>query len=352
MWPGIVAVRSGREEPWLLMAFCLGFLSPLANAAPMVTTFDVPGATETDPWCINTLGAVAGDYEGADGSSHGFIRAPDGTITKFDPPGSTSTEIMSIDGRGTISGNFLRGGVLHGFIRSPDGKLISFDPPGSIHTTVWSRNGEKGLVVGYYNDNAGLQHGFTRDLGGKITVFDAPGSSETFAYGVNSSGTVIGTYLDGHRAYHGFLRDAAGNFTTFDAPGASSLPNRGTFATAINNAGVIVGGFSRPGGNPPYRAFIRSPDGTILILDVRRETGRSLSVECAVNENANGDITSCYDQLGRSFGFIRTASGAIQKFKVPGSYNTVPLGINNHGAVTGYFLPSRTSRPSGFIRSP
>ena len=57
---------------------------PGAHAkAGTVTTFDVPGCTSTNPTAINPDGAITGYYSDVSFVTHGFLRAPDGTITTF-----------------------------------------------------------------------------------------------------------------------------------------------------------------------------------------------------------------------------------------------------------------------------
>jgi hypothetical protein len=59
------------------------------NHQPTFTAFDPPGSAATFPKSNNPAGAITGLYDDASGVSHGFLRAPDGTITTFDVPGST-----------------------------------------------------------------------------------------------------------------------------------------------------------------------------------------------------------------------------------------------------------------------
>src|ERR1700757_2593581 len=119
-----------------------GFLRARDGA---ITTFDVPGAG-TGPFegthavSINPAGAVAGRYVDASDVSHGFLRAPDGTITTFDAPGAGTgpgqgTLVDAVDGlnpAGGISGLSIDASdVSHGFVRAPDGTITVFDAPGA-----------------------------------------------------------------------------------------------------------------------------------------------------------------------------------------------------------------------------
>ena len=66
---------------------------------------------------INSKGEITGWCENTNGTSHGFLRAPDGTFTVFDPPGYTGTFPTGINSAGTIIGVVNQG---HGFVRMED----------------------------------------------------------------------------------------------------------------------------------------------------------------------------------------------------------------------------------------
>ena len=121
-------VKVGRLA-WgkLSVALCALALS-LTAAAQTIITFDVPGALNTQPQAINNSGAITGGYRASDGTVHGFLRAPDGSLVSFDPPGSTFTFGQSINSRGEIAGSYLDAAdVYHGFLRARDGSFTTFD---------------------------------------------------------------------------------------------------------------------------------------------------------------------------------------------------------------------------------
>jgi len=53
---------------------------------------------------IDNAGTIAGGYSDGSGTSHGFIRAADGTIATFNVKGSSSTDIYTINVKGVIAG--------------------------------------------------------------------------------------------------------------------------------------------------------------------------------------------------------------------------------------------------------
>jgi hypothetical protein len=103
--------------------------------AATITTFDAPGAGTgqfqgTQAFSINQALAIAGYYIDTGGTTHCFLRAPNGTFTlpNIDPPGSIgSTEFgpsgtapIVINPTGAIAGNYYdANGGLHGFLRAP-----------------------------------------------------------------------------------------------------------------------------------------------------------------------------------------------------------------------------------------
>ncbi len=76
-------------------------------------------ATDTYAFGINKSGAIAGSYENKDGSGHGFVRAPDGTITTVDVPGASFAGPTSINNKGQVTGTVESNGVQMGFIGKP-----------------------------------------------------------------------------------------------------------------------------------------------------------------------------------------------------------------------------------------
>jgi hypothetical protein len=109
--------------------------------------------------------------------------------TVFDPPGSVGTYAYSMSDKGAIAGDYDDGTTTHGFVRAPDGTITSFDVPNSISTTAW-RISAKGAITGYYDNGFGLS-GFVRAVHGTFASFDPRNSEETFPYGINADGTML-----------------------------------------------------------------------------------------------------------------------------------------------------------------
>ncbi len=63
-----------------------------------------------------------------------------------------------------------------------------------------------GQAVGSYFDNGGAAHGFLWRGGSDFTVIDYPGAKSTFASGINDSGVIVGSYFGGGTfARHGLI---------------------------------------------------------------------------------------------------------------------------------------------------
>src|ERR1041385_8275976 len=214
-------------------AFIAPFNSPSVSAKALITKFDPPDSVRAFVAGINDSGAIAGDYLDSLHRTHGFVRAPDGTITTFDEPAAGKkrvdcTCVRGMNNAGDLTGyytNQSKDAALHAYVRAADGTFIEFDVPDSIRTVGIAINAE-GAVAGYYNDAAATAHGFLRGPAGDFTTFDPPKSEETIVTGINDGGAITGWYSDPKGRHHGFVRTADGAIATFDAPGAV-----GTFAS-------------------------------------------------------------------------------------------------------------------------
>src|SRR5215469_14771854 len=145
------------------------------TSAGTFVTFDVPGATSTNPASINKAGAISGSYFDAGGLPHGFLRTSDGTITPFDAPGAAGgTAALGINPAGTIVGEvasdpaYITG---PGFLRTPNGTITEFGPPFAKVTQAYVINPD-GVAAGAFLSYKGGVHGFLRAPNGTITTFD------------------------------------------------------------------------------------------------------------------------------------------------------------------------------------
>jgi hypothetical protein len=235
-------------------------------------TFNTPDFGGGNGDAINLWGVMVGNFlKLSDPNSlaflhyHGFLLRPNGSMTVFDPPGSTMTEIppaRAINDFGAVTGDFwvcstdLSTCAVHGFIRNADGKYISFDAPGSNPDpnvgggTYPQAINALGEVTGYYGDSNAVFHGFVRRADGRITTFDFPTTCTktatppedcafegTFPSAVNVLGQVVGTYAGEDGNPYGFLREVDGTIKKVAVPNAGDVLQ----IQAINDFGQMTG---------------------------------------------------------------------------------------------------------------
>lgn len=91
-----------------------GFLWQLGSS---LTTFDVAGATGTQPSGVNSNGTVVGSYQDASFTYHGFARTPAGVVYTFSIPGAIATFAVGINDSGVIAGSYQGASYeSHGFL--------------------------------------------------------------------------------------------------------------------------------------------------------------------------------------------------------------------------------------------
>jgi len=298
------AIRPLSARPWKsLAAVAFGLLLTvpgLTQAQYSFTTIDVPNATATAV-NANSPNAIAGQFDGADGNTHGFV-LNNGSFATIDVPGAGLTIINGINAPGQLVGTYVAGGMVHSFFDN-NGSFTTLDPPGSTRTQGGSINA-KGLVVGTYRgifqtgDTTQTRHGFFWS-NGTFTTFNVPGNDPvlgTVAMGINDVGAVVGDYVDAKDGKRkGFLRSSNGGFATIDVPGADL-----TIGEGINNPGTIVGVYVANGN---LHGFVLN-NGVFMTVDVPDSSGNAQQTE--INSiNAKGEIVGFYlDSNGVQHGFL------------------------------------------------
>lgn len=333
-----------------IFALAAFLLTPAGAASYDFVTFTGPGGADIYPNAINNSGQVVGTFTDSAGASHGFLRSADGTsLTVIDVPGATSTAAVSINNGGWVAGSFVTAGTVagsvyspgtRGFRLSPNGSLTIIDAPGANSTVVRQIN-SNGLMVGEYLDSVGT-HGFVLAADGKtFTTFDT-GFGDTEPFGINDNGDVVGgIYVEDGNDRHGWLRSAAGVFTFFPV-------GNSTAATAINNAGQIVGYYYNS--FPETCAFLRSADGSTYTELVA--PGATISPGCSsvAGINNSGEIVGAF---GGTYD-VRYADGTYDSIVVPGTSSAVTA-INDAGQMVGSFrvqLSDGKLHTYGFIPVP
>jgi hypothetical protein len=293
------------------------------SAGGAITDFGAPDPETVNTYAvgINAMGTIAGYYaaytalptQGGYILFHGLVRAADGTLTTFDAPGAGANEgqgtfAAGINGSGAITGYYIDGNnTVHGYVRTDAGVFTSFDAPGA-GTTGSGGTFPQGIantyaIAGYYVDASGVYHGFVRAYDdARIVTFDAPRAGTaarqgTQAWGINLAGAVVGYCIDSGFLYHGFVRAPNGTIATFSAPAA-----RVTFAVGINDAGTVVGSYSR---NDVSHGFVRSANGTITTFNAPGAGyGSGQGTFAARIDRAGAIVGSFVDASGLSHGFL------------------------------------------------
>jgi hypothetical protein len=87
--------------------------------AATYTTFGIKGSTFIAPLGINPAGAITRYYQDINGITHGFLRAPDGTISTVNLGGG-NTLTSAINPAGEITGQYHDASdTFRGFLRIP-----------------------------------------------------------------------------------------------------------------------------------------------------------------------------------------------------------------------------------------
>jgi hypothetical protein len=345
--------------------------------AQTIITFDVANSTDTFARAINSAGQVLGGYRTVDGTSHGFLRRPDGTIITFDVPEAATgfgqgTLPAAIDPKGRIIGSYTtqaagcNGECLtyHGFLRQRDDTLITFDVPGAGsgngQGTILEAINPSGEITGFYWDANYNTHDFLRDPDGTIVTFDVVANAQFTDARINAEGVITGFAGQPNRE-HGYVRLQDGTVSTFDVCTAASaqslncnpLPNGlgVTQPVGINSAGLITGSFeSFDGGSLFSHSFLRQPDGTIITFDPNGSSNGS----SPTGINSAGEIIGFYsdvtNNVAHTHGFLREPDGTIVTLDIPGG-DTHPSGINSAGQITGYYQDT-AGHFHGFLLTP
>jgi uncharacterized membrane protein len=147
---------------------------------------------------------------------------------------------------------------MHGYLfRNSSNSALQIDVPGALATLAGGIN-QSGRIVGMFCSTTTCSLGYPADahgfllsqLGGSFATIDYPGALGTSATAINDAGDIVGNYITCQGEYsesqllrlpctfvqlHGFLL-SGGTFTNIDPPGSI-----GTYVGGINNAGEVVG---------------------------------------------------------------------------------------------------------------
>ncbi len=211
-----------------------------------VTILPQPNGRNSAP-ALNDVGQVLGYIDASDGSARGpFIwRAGDG-LQYLPVPDNSPAEMRDLNNHGVAVGATYPGGLP--FLTSLAGaQLIPL--PGGIRGSA-ARINDAGQVLGGYSDVDALSRVFfwsaadgSQDVPPPGT-FDTAGRYHVYPLGINDSGTVLVRYSGDQTGDGAYVWSAQS--------GAQAIPGLpledgslgATWATALNNAGQVVGASS------------------------------------------------------------------------------------------------------------
>ena len=220
-----------------------------------------------------------------------------------------------------------------------------------------------GDVVGYYQEGdplAGLggpagvtYQAFKRDLNGTFSKINPPDATrDSFATGVNNAGVVSGYFTDTSNNTHGYLLTGT-QFEILDVPGPGPTgPASTTIALGLNSHGDVVGSYYSGLGttiSPSIDGFALH-DGIysdVIVPGVSASMVQPATGFSAINHafgiNSNGDVVGYYfaryDPNSYGLHGFLLSNGGYQTLDYPGtSYHaTTAFGINDAGQIVGDF---------------
>ncbi len=221
-----------------------------------------------------------------------------------------------------------------------------FAAPGQTYATGINNSG---TVVGYSGDPGLNITSFTYSNG----VFDVAIPTFPFDYagsdtvlGISNDGKMVGYYVAGEATPFGpryryvpFEYDG-GQFTLLPpGPNAIDPNNLGVGPFGVNISGQIAGDYVDAGWNNHGLLY---SGGAYTVLDYPGTgvPGSMIDNTQAFGINDLGEVVGCYDGPGAGFnGHAFTYTGGVYaSLTVAGARDTCASGVNNHGAVAGTYF--------------
>jgi probable HAF family extracellular repeat protein len=189
-----------------------------------------------------------------------------------------------------------------------------------------------------------------------FATIDAPGASQTYAYGINGFGEIVGEYLypppdsSGKEAADAFSL-TGGMYSSFSYPGAYQ-----TAAYGVNNLGQIVGlcqaeTYGTLGTCQDFYGVAQGWEKTGTSFNTVAFPGAISNATDARAINDNGQIVGGAELSGGTLTGYELTAGSYVAINPPGSPGSYAYGINNAGAVVGFFCAALPCQQEGFLYS-
>ena len=176
---------------------------------------------------------------------------------------------------------------------------------------------------------------------GTITVFDPPHAKNSWAIGFDGQGNIVGSFQTEKIKALGFIRSPDGTITVVNYP--RSLV---TAFYSVNASGTITGERIGKHIGSGDRAFVRSPDGTFTLFDAPGALGTA-----GQSINDAGTVAGSFYDETTDHGFVRALDGTITNFDPKHSVDTEVYGINAGGVIIGTY-DTADEVTHGFLRKP
>jgi len=240
-------------------------------------------------------------------------------LSIVNPGDPTFNQELGINNGGTIAGYF------------GSGAMNSTPPPFTLHPN------QGYTVVSPYS-------------AGNFSSENFPGSSQTQVIGINNGGTTVGFYADSNGAttpnFLGFV-DQSGTFKSVQDPSTPATGPTTNQLLGVNDLGVAAGFYVDASGNSQAYTYTIA-GGTFTPITLPGADNAVSTTAAAIN---NGGVVAGFfvNSGGATEGFLDNG-GTFTVFEVPGSNNTMFLGINNDGQAVGVYQDG-SGFNNGFVYS-
>lgn len=261
----------------------------------------------------------------------------------IDFAGASTVQARGIANDGSIVGYRTVGGVTESFIRT--GGVDTFVQNSGLNTFALGIN-DSGTTVGGSNPASGGQDAFIRSTGGVFTTFNPGGNTNSSAVGINNAGVTVGAQNIGNGAWR---RLADGTTTTFTYTGIAGDTIFNSNATDVLSDGTIIGhSVLLNGADIGGRGWLSTDGGSTF--SHMSAPGFAFTFAWGGNDTGLivGDVSNSASLALRSGFVLDRSSNVYTYFDVAGADWTVPTGINDAGQIVGFWRSATDGQVRGF----